>query len=46
MKGNYEKIHYKGEILRDLQTKKRKAENHRFRLLPSSSFLEASTGKV
>jgi len=40
-------IHYRRKILRDLQTgKKKKAENQRFRLLPSSSFLEASTDKV
>lgn len=38
-------IHYRRKILRDLQTEK-KAENQRFRLLPSSSFLEASTDKV
>lgn len=48
MKSNYEKIRYREENLRDLQTKKKKkkAENHKFKLLPSPSFLEASTGKV
>lgn len=46
MKGNYQKIYYGEKILRDLKTEKTKDESHRFSLLPSSSFLEASTGKV
>lgn len=45
MKGNYEKIRYSRNPQGSANFKK-KAENHRFRLLLPSSFLEASTGKV
>lgn len=44
MKGNYQKIHYGEKILRDLKTEKNKEKKSQ--VWSSSSFLEASAGKV